>query len=179
MNDFSIASSWGKPEEESDTFSIGNSWREEEDRQKQIQQKIIERQVWDRDPKRAAEALSLARERGVPPSVMYRKLDEFKRPPQIDYEKMRREAPGLAGLMSSASYLPILQADADNLSWVEKNWGEFNKRIDSAFESSELGRLGYKWAQGTATEEEKQRVRELQRLQASRPDYDVAWYDPG
>jgi len=179
MNDFSIASSWGKPEEETDTFSIGNSWREEEDRQKKIQQKIVERQVWDRDPKRAAEALSLANERGIPPSVMYRKLDEFKRPPQIDYDKMRREAPGLAGLMSSTSYLPILQADADNLSWVERNWGEFNKRVDSAFESSELGRLGYKWAQGTATEEEKQRVRELQRLQASRPDYDVAWYDPG
>lgn len=179
MSDLDYAASWDKPENEEDNVGLdyASRWKKEDDRDQVIQRKIQEQRVWRRDPKRAAEALTLANERGIPASVMYDKLEEFKRP-QVDYEKMQRNAPILFGLMGNTAYTPILQSDVENMSGFEAGWNELQKRIAETSETDEMGLLGEKWSNDSATEADIKRIEEIRNLQSSRPDYELGWANP-
>lgn len=83
-------------------------------------QGILENATRKVDPARQAEAIKIAKEKGIPIDVVYDDIDTFRERPHPDIDKIMREAPVTARILADHVKGPVTFTDHEPLSEIER-----------------------------------------------------------
>ena len=144
-----------------------------------LQRNLAQYNARDLDPRRQAEAITVAKENNLPVDTTYRNLDGLrKRKPDINWEQLDKDAPSLKkALEKNPEMMSVAQMEVNELSNVERVFrsiGQAFTQTTGAFEES------YLWGRdmdGIATPEDMQRLEQFDKDRKKEPNY-FGTYDP-
>jgi len=122
------------------------------------------RRATQANPELVAEARRIAEQLGIAPDLAEGNIDvarQVAKEQAVRYQRLRAESPVLLDTLSNGDFARIAHDDIDNLATTESLFGWVGRHVETGEITNERGYLGTRAALGWATQDEADRLAEI------------------